>query len=44
LVGGGETVSGVGLQAAVNAYLYVGLMGAVFAAVGIFIFDRYVDA
>jgi len=44
LVGGGETVSGVGLQAAVNAYLYLALMGAVFAAVGIFIFDRYVDA
>ena len=44
LVGGGEAVSGIGLEAAINTYLYLGIMGAVFAAVGVYIFDRYVDA
>jgi hypothetical protein len=32
------------LTGALDGYLYVALMGAAFGAVGIYLFDRYVDA
>jgi len=35
---------GPDLTVALDGYLYVALMGAAFGAVGIYIFDRYVDA